>query len=468
MIHLNCFFEIARGKPYDAAIVVDHSDKKGSAANQEAWALFSRAVREDCSEKVIRRLERRYDITIDENRKTHLHVKEVLAVEAVLHDIRRKDIPQKSPTRQQLIDKMPEDLPLEKSVYKIRGGASLSSIYQMIVQDPVFMDRKRLQLYSGIEKLKERAYLQRLAMAMISHPLKKGMIIPAPDRKGGRDYYEIKHFAGKKGFKMCALAPIAEDSKLKPIIVLQPTQPSLSKEGIFTVLNDTEYDLGGLGYKASRKVIKMVMNDPLFSKGDVCLTGYSLGGNHAQRLLKDYPKHFRRVVVFNDPHLPGNKIADQYAALVNKKTWKKRCNIDIVLNIFEDEAGKKYEDLTSGFCGTHVGHGVKNPYVKVKVIQLVYKTKNISFKRLHIERLLDCDPKKQHRVKKVVLTGREADRVLDNKQRGIKIGLLEKIRKLVVSHLIHPLLECVWSICQTILNLAVLIFFGEEEDCITN
>ncbi|MES2345581.1 MAG: hypothetical protein V4494_06575 [Chlamydiota bacterium] len=469
MVSLHNFFKKAQGESYYDAVVIGKSSKLTPKHNKETWKVFSTAVREACSEQVIKRVERRYHFTIDENHEKPLLIRHVRAVQAVFVDPLRKDLYKESDTltREQLIDLIPKKLPKEQPAHKIKGGVSMSSIREFFVTDLVLMDQKRLQLYAGIEKLKKHAYLQRLSMAIISHPLKKGMIIPAPDGMKRRDYYEIVHLGGKEGLEICALAPIAIDSKLKPVIVFQPTQLSLDKQGIFTLLNDFEKDPGSRGYIASRKIIKQVMKDSLFSKGDVTLTSYSMGGNHAQRLLKDYPGRFRRVVLFNDYSPGSDEPAEKYASIVNSKKWTKRCSLQIYRNVFIKN-GVRYEDLTSGLGKKHVGHGVKNSHVKVKVTELHYETKNTTIQRRHIKRLLDCNPKKKHRVKKVVFSGEEVDKQLDNTKRGHKIGLLEKMRSLAASYFVHPLLDAVWSACQKILDLAMVILFGNDKDMPSN
>lgn len=457
MIALANFFDIARKQPYHHAVVVGQKSELTKELNKKTWALFSEAVERECSPEVIDRVKTRYHLIISPLNENPLLIKNIHAVQTAIADKRAKELGP-NVTKDVLLQSLSYRIPLEKPVHRILGGVPNVTV----LPDKIFMDRKRLQLSEGIEKLEKDAYYQRLSMAIVSHPLEKGMLIPAPDEKGGLDYYEIVHLGGKEGMELCALAPIAVDSNLKPIIVLQPTQLSLDKQAISTIINDIEPDLGNTGYKASQDIIKKVMKDPRFNQGDAILTAFSLGVSHGQRLFKDYPNCFQEVVFFNGPSPSVKKIARKFREIVNKNSWKKQLDLRIYRNVLMNN-GKRYEDLTSGFGKLHLGWKVRNPFVSVKLIELRYKTKNTSIKNRHVKRILDCNPQKRNRVSKVVYKGKKADKLLNNSKRQGTTGWLETVRSWGARYFIHPLLNCFWTICRSALQIILAILFGPDK-----
>ncbi len=455
-------------RDYNDSIQVVEGDTP--AGNQKTWQVFMQAVSLHCGDRtdaVVARVRSRYHEKLDANNTSKLCVKHVLAVEAAFADILRSHLPIDLSERKSIPERV--KIPPERAVYKIRGGVPGTSLWQNMVTSPIYMDHKRLQLYNEVEKLTLEEYIERLSKAIVSHPLQEGMILPAPDGKGGVDYYEVALLGGKMGMEICALAPFAKDSDLSPLIICQPTQMSMAKQAVPTILNDFAPNMGKIGYEESQEVVKKLMENPRF-QGGLIGAGYSLGGLHLAYLIKDYPERFSHVFFHSDPSFPDPKDAEEFAAMVNQESWTSRLEGVIYRPLVIDENGKKLADPVYASGTKHLGWGVKSdhPCVKFRVQELRYsvrhaKSRKAGLKERHVRRFLDANPAKKDRLERYIYEIEENDHLLDNSKRTDNLKWVEPARQFFGAGLIYPLLECIWSFCQALLSIFLFFLFGEEE-----
>ncbi len=146
------------------------------------------------------------------------------------------------------------------------------------------------------------------------------VVIPAPGEKEGElDYYEVYDVVSKGGLNAFALVPISKQSSLKPLLVFRCTKQGVGQtDGIPSMLNNGEKNIGKSGYDACAEKFEALMRDKNFTGGGkVNVLCYSLGGAHAGYFLREHWEKVKECICFN---VVGNdaKVIERLAEQINQ------------------------------------------------------------------------------------------------------------------------------------------------------
>jgi hypothetical protein len=291
-----------------------------------------------------------------------------------------------------------------------------------LFHDKLRMDKEKQLLFSDVDRLNFPAWLERFTKVIINRELIEGQIIPAPGQDGRIDYYKVYRKVGTgEGLVAYALRPAANDSTLKPLIAFRPSQWAISNEDAFeTYLNDVQPHVGEMGWKGAAPELQKLMSDPHFRRNNekISLSGYSLGGAHAQYFLAAHADHVMYAVFYNDPSV-DNATAEGFAKRMNSMG---RRTEPLNIQLFQ---------MNGDFCGyvgdKHVGHGVNHPDVNIQLMEGNHENKNAAAFKLHSHRIFDNTTFPYH-MKCYDDTQQLFDR-LDNSKRGAEVFWYEKTRR---------------------------------------
>ncbi len=313
--------------------------------------------------------------------------------------------------------------------------------HQFFVPNFFRKDQHRLRLLENVGQLPSwDAYLELLCKKVIQHEMGRGTLVPAPSPEGGVEYYEVaKKIGTGAGLVAYMLKPVSMQSTLKPLLIFRPTQTSLASEDVIeTYFNDLEQNIGHRGYIVARRELAEMMRDPAYQKIEAA--GFSLGGAHLQRFLADHGPRVSQTIFFNDPSIDTHT-ASAYADWMNQLELPERISL-----VFYRTVG----DRVHWFGHHHVGKGITNPLIDLKLVDLHYsRSHTISSKALHstllLQDLASC------RVEEY--RGEEVQQHLDFEQRGQDVLWYETRRHLYGSLILFSTIAVIYTIVRKILGL---------------
>ncbi|HEY5260086.1 MAG TPA: hypothetical protein VIJ46_05495 [Rhabdochlamydiaceae bacterium] len=319
--------------------------------------------------------------------------------------------------------------------------------HQFFIPDHFRKDQHRLRMLQQVPHLPQRdAFLELLCKKVVQHEMDKGTLVPAPSPRGGIEYYEIAKKVGSgAGLVAYLFKPVSAESTLRPLLIFRPTQFHLSSEdAVPTLLNDLERNIGHTGYLAAKPALDELMRNPDYQ--DIEAAGFSLGGVHLQRFLVDHYAKVTRATFFNDPSIDVHT-AGEYAQRVNQLPLDRRISL-----VFYRTIG----DRCHYFGHHHVGKGVTNPNVDMRLVEVYYDRRNVTSARaLHSEPMLH-DPGSHVAVS---YRGEELQAHLDTTLRGVEVAWYETLRQSIGGQILFALLELIYNVVKAILDLFGLELF---------
>lgn len=357
-----------------------------------------------------------------------------------------------------------------KKPQELFGGPIELSEY--LKYDPIIQDQKRLNLYEGIEKLKEpHAFLQRLVMAIVHHDMEIGDIVDAPGENGGKDFYKLHKVVKAGGLYAMVLVPISRHSVLKPILAFRPTGSSLNAIDVLdTWRNNFETENGLRGYLAAKPELDELWNDPLFYNPDFgifpIVSAYSLGGAFAGYFVKDHlivpgtqKVKIKEVVCFNTVSNSTREIADTIKNELNR--WDPNTlgpAFYIYWNLSEESQER---DIATLLGNRHIGYGITHVGTLVQLTLVSTPcpppTDLARWFDLHTLRFFDSKEGVKYPTRVVPRT--EIDYYLNNELRGEEVRRFELQRVKLGRDFLGTLVDFLEEILQLffrILNLKIL------------
>ena len=319
--------------------------------------------------------------------------------------------------------------------------------HQFFVPNFFRKDLNRLKLLENVARLPSRdAHLELLCKKVVQHEMDPGTLIPAPSPQGGIEYYEVvKKIGTGAGLVAYMLRPVSIHSRLKPLLIFRPTQTNLaSEDSVEALFNDLEQNIGHRGYTVARRDLTELMRDPAYQ--NIEAAGFSLGGVHLQRFLVDHGEKVSWAAFFNDPSVDAFTAAT-YADQMNAMLLRERVSL-----VFYRAVG----DRAHWFGHHHIGKGVTNPRIDLKLVNLHYsRSHTISSKALHSALLLQnlelCRVEEYH--------GEEVQPHLDFEQRGEDILWYENRRYLFGNLILFSTIAVIYTLVKKILALFGVEFF---------
>ncbi len=447
--------QVIRVPPPQSGYCCEPPPPNDEGLNRKVWQVFLQAVRGVCDPRRFERICRRYSLNIEELQKYPLLSRHVEMFGVGLQNIYRRDLGDLQACSPEAVNRKIRELnPIPyigtlPPAHELRGGVA-ESLWEYIQTDFFLMDKKRLHLYQGAEKLPFLAYLDRLGKAVVSHPMEKGMIQPAP----GDDHYEVLDRVNKAGLLAYPFIPLSPTSQLPNLIVFRPSQVSLSEQAVDTWLNDLEVNIGQRGYTAAKEDLDALMRNPAFANGKPKVgVGFSLGGSHLQLSLVDHWREFSEAFFLNDPSIDP-KVVEDFARMINAQP---RLPHKLVLNVYRTiqitRDGKRHPDIAHCAGGKHLGWGIDHPDVEVKLSEIeYYMDEEESFFEKHSKRFFDADPVCPIKYTIKEIRGEAIHKHLDNSQRGEEIYWYEKNRSFWGVNVVFHLIDCLWKCIQSVLR----------------
>ncbi|MBI2810921.1 MAG: hypothetical protein HYX67_08850 [Candidatus Melainabacteria bacterium] len=283
------------------------------------------------------------------------------------------------------------------------------------------MDKEKQLLFSDVERISFQAWQERMSKVSVNREFLEGQVIPAPGHDGRVDYYKVhRKIATGDGLVAYALKPSGSDSTLKPMIIFRPSQWAFSNEDAFeTYLNDVQKNVGEMGWRSSAPLFEQLMQDRHFRRNNakVSISGFSLGGAHAQRFLEHHYENVGQAVFYGDPsidHDTAVRIRDKINAMPRRAE-------PLNMQIFR---------MKGDFChyvgDKHAGWGVTHPDVNIQLAETDHDNKKVAGFYLHSHRIFDNThfPYQMQRYE----SAEELNKHLDNSQRGADVLWYERMR----------------------------------------
>lgn len=356
----------------------------------------------------------------------HVELFSIGCNQLLLRDIKMR-FPEKvkSLTRQQLQGRIQQVQPFPlvgryQDPVKIAGCPS--SLSALFFHDKLLMDKEKQLLFSDVERLTYPTWLERFTKVTVNRELVEGQLIPAPGLDGRLDYYVVyRKIATGDGLVAYAMKPAAKDSTLKPLITFRPSQWALSNEDTFeTYMNDVQKNVGELGWNAAKRHFEQLMEDSHFRKGNqrIAVSGYSLGGAHAQYFLVEHADRVSDAIFYGDPSAP-DAIAENFAQRMNAAPRR-----DEPLNI---QIFRMKRDFCQYVGGKHVGWGIDHPDVHIQLIEFDHDNQQIASFYLHAHRAFDNTTFSYHM--QCYEDAQALFNHLDNSKRGPDVFWYERTRR---------------------------------------
>lgn len=343
--------------------------------NEKIGEIFARAVVDVALASQIKSVEKRHGISLAQisAQVKYLRAQDILAFASGILNPSRDTFEELSSSRYSY-----SDLRQEEQKAKIAQEHFASSAFQkeeiaQKIADINVENYQRLitpETVKGliIDKLSQQLAKQTLDIDQLQEvlaklfgtsALKEGMRIPLPCLKVPMTdqvivktgFYQVHKTISKEGLMAFALKPVDAPDFIKPMILFRPTVFSTGEQNALkTIAEDMHDEVGKYGFDAAKKDLEALLMDPSFiqpnQKGWV--SGFSLGGAHAARLLAFAPDKFSKAFFFNDPSTE-TKVAVEFASKLLQSTHSKQEPLDI--RIFHNEQ----DDVTlAGSC--HVGY----------------------------------------------------------------------------------------------------------------
>jgi hypothetical protein len=245
---------------------------------------------------------------------------------------------------------------------------------------------KGIQDDKGFWSSRFAVWLEMCCRKTVSLELREGLLIPAPNPdSSGVGFYEVYKKVAGKGLIAYALRPVAADSKLPPCVIFRSTQWRLGAEAALDSLrNDLDSELGQRGWFACRDQLKALMRDPSFiPEGQRALiSGYSLGGVHAQLFTAECSEWVERLVTYNAPGV-SERVAEAFAARVNTRDPLQLLCIQIV---------RTEGDVCHHIGDRHLGHGVESGRgVEAQLLSFPYTGEKMRMGRHRVQIIREVD-----------------------------------------------------------------------------
>ncbi len=364
--------------------------------NKQTWKIFRQSLVDTIGQRKFEWICHRYRAHLNFTRMEntgqallpgHVELFSIGASQLFCRDIKAR-FPERIKTlsREQLTDRMRQIQPFPivgsyRDPVKITG--SPGSLLAHFFHDKLLMDKEKQLLFSDVERLTFAAWQERFTKVIVNRELIEGQLVPAPGQDGRIDYYKVYRKIGTgDGLVSYALKPATNNSTLKPLIVFRPSQWAFSNEDAFeTYLNDVQRNVGEMGWKSAARVFEDLMTDPSFRRNHekVSLSGYSLGGAHAQYFLEAHYDNISNAIFYNDPSPDG--LAERVAQRMNQMP---RRTEPLNIQIFWTKG-----DFCHYVGGKHVGWGVNHPDVNIQLMEVDHDNKKISSFSLHAHRIFD-------------------------------------------------------------------------------
>ncbi len=355
----------------------------------------------------------------------------------------------------------------KEGIDRVRGGPD--SCGDFFYYNPFKADGKRLHLDLNVTRLFDREhtqlpdfpFLDRLTKRMLSLGLEIGEIISAPDADGNLDFYKVyKKIGTGDGLVAYAFKPLREGSKLKPLIAFRQSGTAFAsqEDAVETWRNDTDKEIGKMGFEAAREIFRQLFKDPNFLPPGTKLrgSGYSLGDAQLQRVLAEFPEDFDEVVFINGPSV-DTETATRFKNQINALPVEGREKLKI--HIYRNRAQHVDKGDIADYGGEkHVGWGITNPDFPVYLTEFVReKTDERPLLRVHADCALDPDATEPYTVK--TYTGEELQQQLDNSQRGAAVAWYEQFRLSWAVQVVFGIVFGVYSFLKCLLGLFGITFF---------
>lgn len=354
----------------------------------------------------------------------------------------------------------------KEGIDRVRGGPD--SCVDFFYYNPFKSDGKRLHLDLNVKRLfcpehtqlPDFPFLDRLTKRMLTLGLEIGEIVSAVDSDGNLDFYKVyKKIGTGDGLVAYAFKPLREGSKLKPLLAFRPSQVAfVSEDAVETWRNDTDKDIGKLGFEAARKLFCELFKDTNFLPPGTKLrgSGYSLGDTQFQRLLAEFWEHFDEAIFINGPSA-DNKTATDFKNLINALPTEGRVKLKI--HIYRNRAQHvDHGDITDYGGEKHLGWGITNPDFPVYLTEFErQKTDPRPLLRVHADCALDPDATEPYTVKPY--KGEELHKQLDNSQRGAAVAWYEQFRLSWAVQVVFGCIFGVYSFLKCLLGLFGITFF---------
>jgi len=416
------------------------SKKDFNELNRKTWQIFKQALESTIGAERVNRICERYSFKMErmEAMGKPLQTKHIEMFAYGSAEIRTSDLKKTSNIKNLGDIKLKELTPVQLDSYckslnpfpmlgetiaPTRIGGTPMELWAWFLYSPTMMDKEKQELLSDVENLSQDAYLERLSKAVVNREIAEGAIIPAPGHNGGRDYYKMVKEIAADGLVACAFKPISQYSALKPLLIFRPSQFAPShRDAIPTYMNDLQQNIGEMGYNAAKEQLDALMNSKFGSSEDgITVIGYSLGGAHAQRFVKDHWRKVSRLVTYNDPSV-DSETAEAFAKEINIQPKLKK---PLCIEIYRTQG-----DLVHYTGGKHLGCGVAHSDVQVMVCEWSHpKGKLLPYMLRHSDRWFDTDAADPYDLDLDYFFGKDCDYQLDNEKRGEEVLYYERLRR---------------------------------------
>jgi hypothetical protein len=222
------------------------------------------------------------------------------------------------------------------------------------------------------------------------------------------------------------------------------------------LLSDLDDRLGYRGYQAAREPLTALLNDADFKSPDekIDVLGYSLGGNHAQRLLFDHYPKISRLYTVNAPSVERT-LADDFAERINNLPHTSH-DADFTI------AALRVKDDLAHFVGQrHLGTGIHHPLCKRELLQLDFTRSHDSENQFfvidkmarHLEVVLS-QPDASYVAERHV--AQDFDRHVDNTGNS-DAGFWENLRTTLGTFIVLPILKLFNALFSVLPHLPSLL-----------
>lgn len=336
----------------------------------------------------------------------------------------------------------------------VRGGPKGGHEY--FIQDPFAQDCKLVSLFKGVEQLKWDTYVERLTMAINSHEMAVGTIVPAPGIDGKKDFYEVYHIVAGKGLYAVAFRPLSSQSYLSPILCFRCTQSSLGAiDAVHTWTNNAEKNIGQQGYDACEDMLNSLMeNEKFHGWKKIKMAAYSLGGAHGGLFFRDHWQFISEAYFYRTVH-NAEGVAEALANQINQlpAAWPgPYIYIERVKGDWASYAGSR-----------HVGHGITHfgTFIQLTEWDVGEAPKDLK-EWMGVHSVRTCDNKVEfpHRIYR----SEELFHELDNKERGETIAKYEEARRSWGEKILAPVLDFFYRILGFIFRLMGIKIFRSSAD----
>ncbi len=244
--------------------------------------------------------------------------------------------------------------------------------------------------------------------------------IELPGREGTA-VYRVHSRIEKEGLVAIALAP--EQDGLSPFLIFRGTQPDViaGHQGLESVQNDLDHGLGERGWNSCKEALENLMNDPTFRnpKQKIKVSGFSLGGAHAELFIAEHFRNVSQGVFHSSPGI-SSAITDRFAKNLQNTPLEE----PLSLQFFQIMG-----DPVPHFGERHLGCQARDSLLQTELFHIEFPEQDRFEIRLHSTRIFPSFPT-TYKVTQYK-DPEKLDRLLNNQRRNSISFVGELFRKII-------------------------------------